>query len=68
MDKEKYQAHILDDICDCLIEAFGQITIDKEITILKLRVALERQIRSQQNIAPWFKELIEFEDKRITKH
>jgi hypothetical protein len=61
--------HIIDDICDCMIEAFGRVSLDpKELTIENLRCAIEEQLRSQPSLAPRFREMIEIEDERITKH
>ena len=34
----------------------------------KISILWMKNSYDQPNIAPWFKELIEFEDKRITKH
>ena len=68
MKKITQDTHILDDMCDCLIEAFGKISIDGEPSLDKLKASLEEEIRSKKNLAEWMKELIEFDDERSTKH
>ena len=68
MKKVTQDAHILDEICDCLIDAFGKVSVDGELSINKLKANLEREIRSKKNLAEWMKELIQFEDERSTKH
>lgn len=61
--------HIIDDICDCIFEAFSKVSIEPEELILeRLRCAIEEQLRSQPNLAPWFRELVQIEDERITRH
>lgn len=60
--------HIIDDLCDCLLRAFCQVPIDQNLNAEAIKSALEHQIRTQQNIAPWIKELIQLDDERITKH
>jgi hypothetical protein len=68
MKKITQDTHILDDMCDCLIEAFGKVSIDGELSLDKLKASLEREIRSKTTLATWMKELIEFDDQRSTKH
>jgi hypothetical protein len=68
MKKITQDTHILDDMCDCLIEAFGKVSIDGELSLDKLKASLEREIRSKTTLAAWMKELIEFDDQRSTKH
>ena len=60
--------HIIDDLCDCLLRAFCRVPIDQNLNAEAIKSALEHQIRTQQNIAPWIKELIQLDDERITKH
>ena len=60
--------HFIEDICDCLIEAFCRVTLDEGLNRETIRTVLEQQIRSHQNLSPWMKELIRLEDERMTKH
>ena len=68
MKKITQDTHILDDMCDCLIEAFGKVSIDGELSLDKLKASLEQEIRAKKDLAAWMKELIEFDDERSTKH
>ena len=68
MKKITQDTHIIDDMCDCLIEAFGKVSIDGELSLDKLKASLEKEIRTKKNLAAWMKELIQFDDERSTKH
>ena len=68
MKKVTQDIHILDEMCDCLIDAFGKVSVDGELSINKLKANLEKEIRSKKNLAEWMKEPIQFEDERSTKH
>ena len=43
MKKITQDTHILDDMCDCLIEAFGKVPIDGELSLDKLKANLEKK-------------------------
>ena len=69
MEKEnKFDQHVIDDLCDCLIMAFVKVPLDRSLCMNKIRAEIEVQIRARQNLSPWIKELIKFEDERVTKH
>jgi len=68
MKKITQDTHILDDMCDCLIEAFGKVSIEGELSLDNLKASLEKEIRAKKNLAAWMKELIQFDDERSTKH
>ena len=45
MKKVTQDAHILDEMCDCLIDAFGKVSVDGELSINKLKANLEKEKR-----------------------
>lgn len=51
-----------------LLKLLLKFPLDRSLCMNRIRAEIEVQIRARQNLSPWIKELIKFEDERVTKH